>query len=128
MAASLTVGELAALLKNRRDKTAAAASTATARVLSDVFAVAERDDFEVRFRCGHQDSLGRLRRGRARRPHQFVICRMSDVGLSDVGLSDTFGNGSPQRLGEILDQAGHNSPTKVPQPPHPRQRKHIRAS
>ena len=67
MAASLTVGELAALLKTRHDEAAAAASTATAKILLDVCAVAERGGFDVRFRCGHRDSLGRLRRGRAQR-------------------------------------------------------------
>ena len=77
MAASLTVGELAALLKTRHDEAAAAASTATARILLDVFAVAERDDFDVRFRCGHQDSLGRLRRGRAQR-----LCSSVPLGVS----------------------------------------------
>ena len=77
MAASLTVGELAALLKTRRDEAAAAASTATARILLDVFAVAERDGFDVRFRCGHQDSLGRLRRGRAQR-----LCSSVPLGVS----------------------------------------------
>jgi len=74
---SLTAGKLAALLKTRRDEAAAAASTATARILLDVFAVAERDDFDVRFRCGHQDSLGRLRRGRARR-----LCSSVPLGVS----------------------------------------------
>ena len=77
MAASLTVGELAALLKTRHDEAAAAASTATARILLDVFAVAERDGFDVRFRCGHQDSLGRLRRGRAQR-----LCSSVPLGVS----------------------------------------------
>ena len=42
---------------------------------------------------------------------------LSDVGLSDVGLlwkwvSAAFGN--------VLDQAGHKSPTQVPQPPRAR--------
>ena len=63
MAASLTAGELAALLKTRRDEAAAAAqkaetqaaagaaaATAAARILLDVFAVAEHGDLEVRFR------------------------------------------------------------------------------
>ena len=63
MAASLAVGELAALLKDRRDETAAAAqeaeaqapavaaaATAAARILLDIFTVAEHGNFEVRFR------------------------------------------------------------------------------
>ena len=42
--------------------------------------------------------------------------------MSDVGLSDCFGDG----FGKVLDQAGHESPTQVPQPPRVRQRKNIR--
>ena len=62
MAASLAVGDLAGLRKTRRGEAAAAAqkaetqaaagaaaATATARILLDVFAVAEKGDYEVRF-------------------------------------------------------------------------------
>ena len=43
-----------------------------------------------------------------------LVVGLSDVGLSDVGLlwkwvSAAFGN--------VLDQAGHKSPTQAPQPP-----------
>ena len=63
MAASLTAGELAAPLKNRRDEAAAAAqeaepktavvaaaATAAAGIHMGVFAVAEHGDLEVQFR------------------------------------------------------------------------------
>ena len=63
MAASLTVGVLAALLKTRRDEAAAASqdaelqtaavaasATAAAGILLKIFAVAEHGDLEVQFR------------------------------------------------------------------------------
>ena len=39
---------------------------------------------------------------------------MSDVGFSDVGLLWKWVSAA---LGNVLDQAGHKSPTQVPQPP-----------
>ena len=59
MAASLAVGELAALLKTRRDEAAAAAQEAEpqtsagssrAKIPLNIFAVAEHGDFKIRFR------------------------------------------------------------------------------
>ena len=48
---------------------------------------------------------------------------MSDVGLSDVGLLWKWVSAA---FGKVLDQAGHKSPTQVPQPPRARSRKYIR--
>ena len=63
--------------------------------------------------------------------------RLPNVGLSDVGLSDCRMSGCRMldcfkkwvsvALWEILDQAGHKSPTQGPRPPRLRQRKYIQS-
>ena len=44
---------------------------------------------------------------------------LSDVGLADVGLADVglFRKWVSAAFREVLDQAGHKSPTQAPRPP-----------